>query len=461
MEKNKSKKNIIIAVSVVIILAIASVVGSRIAYVSKNTKKFSNVILPGVKVEDIDLSGKSKDEAKAILKTKFGDEVLKKKINVSANNKTYTIDYVKLAAKYNIEDTVNQAYSYGRGLGVFPQYDLIKNPKEVKLSLKFGYDPKYIKEMITSIEKDVNKTAINGKISLISEGKFSVIPDVKGAKLLSDKLEKDIILKIDGKLSLDTNSDTKIVAEVEEVKAERTEEKLATVDTKISTFSTDFTSSISERANNIVVASKSINSSLIMPGASFSFNDIVGIRTAARGYMSAGIIVGNKVESGLGGGICQVSGTLYNAMLKTNIKSTERAHHTLPSSYVGKGLDATIDYGNIDYKFVNTNPYPIYIEATTINRKLTFNIYSNATLTKRTYEVYTEVYETIQPKTNEVPDATLKLGDRVIDQIAYQGYKVKTYRRTIENGAIISTELISNDYYKEVDGIVKVGTKKS
>lgn len=460
-KKRKNKRRLILLVSVVIVLSIAASVGGRIAYVYENSKKFSNLILPGVKIENIHLSGKNRDEAKEILKAKFENEVLKKKINISANNKNYIIYYSKLNAKYNIEDTVNEAYSYGSKLGIFAKYNLIKNPEGKNLNLKFSYDLKYIKDMITSIEKDVNKPAINSKMTLILGGRFNTIPDIKGRKLLSDKLQKDILAKIDGKINSSIDSNIDIVAQVEVTEAAITQKKLILVDTKMSTFSTNFASSISQRANNIVVASKSINGSIIMPGASFSFNDIVGIRTAERGYESAGIIIGNKVESGLGGGICQVSGTLYNAMLKTNIKSTERAHHTIPSSYVGKGLDATIDFGNIDYKFMNTSSYPIYIEASTQNKNLTFNIYSNSSLTKRTYEVSTDIYETIQPKTNEVLDGNLKAGDKLIDQIAYVGYKVKVYKKTFENGAVIATDLISNDYYKQVDGITRVGTKKS
>jgi len=448
------KKKITVA-KILILLVIASI--GTITYVYKNGSKFNNLILPGVMVENIDLSLKSKNEARNILQKDFGDEVLKKKIYISTDNKVYTIDYKKLDGKYNIEDAVNEAYSYGKNLNIFAKQHLIKKPKGKKISLKFSYDPRYIEEIITSIQKDVNKSPVNAKITLVQGGKFNITPETKGAKLLSDKLQKDIIAKIDGEL----NSNTIVSAEVEVLEAKITEEKLAKIDRMISTFSTSFVSSSSERANNIVVASKSINGSLIMPGDSFSFNGVVGMRTISRGYMSAGIIVGNKFESGIGGGVCQVSGTLYNAMLRTSIKSKERTHHTIPSSYIEKGLDATIDYGNIDYKFVNTMPYPIYIEASTEKRELTFNIYSNTSLTKRSYDIYTDVYETIQPKTNFILDGTLNVGDEIIEQIAYVGYKVKVYKRTIENGAIISTELVSNDYYKQVEGIIKIGTKIS
>jgi len=113
-----------------------------------------------------------------------------------------------------------------------------------------------------------------------------------------------------------------------------------------------------------------------MPGETFSFNQVVGERTEQRGYQSGPVIVGNQVESGLGGGICQVSSTLYNTILLGNINATERMHHTMPSSYVPLGMDATVDWGNIDYKFRNNLQSPVYIEAYTSNGNVVFNLYS-------------------------------------------------------------------------------------
>ena len=258
--------------------------------------------------------------------------------------------------------------------------------------------------MITSIEKDVNKAAVNSKITLVAGGKFKITPDIKGTKLLSDKLEKEILGRIDGKLI----SNVTIVAEMEDVNAAITEEKLLPINTRVSTFSTNFASSMSQRANNIILATNSINGSVIMPGGTFSFNKTVGIRTTQRGYEQAPVIIGNKVDSGIGGGICQVSGTLYNAILRSDIMATQRTHHTIPSSYVPKGFDATVDYGNIDYQFVNTLPYPIYIESSAQNRNIAFNIYSNSSLTKKTYVFFNDIYQTIQPKINNVLDGNLQ-----------------------------------------------------
>ena len=108
----------------------------------------------------------------------------------------------------------------------------------------------------------------------------------------------------------------------------------------------------------------------------FSFNGVVGQRTAEKGYQAAPVIVGEKIENGLGGGVCQVSSTLFNAVASCNLESVERSHHTKPVHYVPQGMDATVDYGNIDYKFRNNLQSPVYIEAYTSNGNVVFNLYS-------------------------------------------------------------------------------------
>ncbi len=166
------------------------------------------------------------------------------------------------------------------------------------------------------------------------------------------------------------------------------------------------------------------------------------------------------MESGLGGGICQVSSTLYNTILLSNIKSTERMHHTLPSSYVPLGMDATVDWGNIDYKFKNTFSYPIYIEGIADGSSIIFNLYSNSELKKRTYSIWNEVYNTINANMKTEDDPNLPEGKQEIVQNAYTGYKVRVYKNILENGKVIGKELVSDDFYRPIEGLAKVGPKK-
>lgn len=451
--KKKSAIITLISAAVLIVLATTAV---KAVNINSTIKKYSNVIYPDVAIEDIDLSGKTKAEAIDLLQKKYGDIILKKKIDIKALNNTYTIDYSKLNAKYDIEEVVNEAFSYGKDLSFLEKYKLIKNPNPIQKRLKFTYDSKQVKNLIANMQKKIDISPINSTISMISSGKFSITQDENGLKLNTQKLEQDILEKING----DVTGDIEINATVDNVQASITADKLSKINTRISSFSTSFAGSSANRASNIILATKSINGKMLMPGDTFSFNGVVGERTAKKGYKEAPVIVGNKLDSGLGGGICQVSTTMYNAVIRANINATERSHHTLPSHYIGLGMDATVDYGNIDYKFKNTLNFPIYIEGYAQGNNLVFNVYSDMSLTSRTYDLISETYDITQPETKYIDDPTLYEGETVVDQPPSIGYKVKVYKRTYENGKLINTELISNETYKKVDEVIKKGTKK-
>jgi len=452
----KIENNKYIKIGIISFIIISAVAAISFFIIQDNfVKGWSGLIYPGIKVDSIDLSGKTKQQAMQILKHENDDIVLSRKINVKVLDKKYTIEYSKISPKYNIQEVVDQVFSYGKDLNFLESAKLIRKPQSKNYSLKFTYDQKAIKSFIVSIEKQVNVNPINAKLQMVGAG-FSVTPDVKGVKLETAALEKDLISKIDGKVTPDINIEATITVPTAVITAD----KLTAVNTKVTSFSTEFgTGSSSERANNIRLATRAINGTCIMPGGTFSFNDVVGQRTAAKGYEAAPIIVGNQVDSGLGGGICQVSTTLYNSILKANIKSTQRTHHTLPSHYVPLGMDATVDYGNLDYKFTNTLAYPIYIQGDAEGGNIVFNVYSNSSLTASYYDITSEVYDTIKPTIEYVDDATLPKGTQVFVQQPYTGYKVRVHKKTIQGGNVINDQIVSDDYYLPVNAVIKRGTK--
>jgi vancomycin resistance protein YoaR len=455
---NKKGKMIFISIVSAVILIVAGGVGGYTYHIRTANQAWDGLIYPGVKIAELDLSGKTKVEAIDLLKAKYGDVVLNKKINILSDKKTYTIEYSKLNARYDIEDKVNEAFNYGKDLDMFEKNKLINASAIKEYKLTFTQDAKYVGELLAVIEKDVNKEPVNASLKMVVRGKFDVTNDIKGYKLEKEKLEADITSKING----DLTGDVEIKAPIQELTAKITAEKLKTIDANISTFNTSFTTSSWERSNNIELATKAINGKLLMPGDTFSFNETVGQRTAARGYKEAGVIINNQISSDLGGGICQVSSTLYNAILRTDLdyKAMERIAHSIPSSYVPKGLDATVDWGNIDYKFKNTLDYPIYIEGYVQNKTLYFNLYSNSVFKNKTYTLVNELIQTVPSTTTTVQDATLEEGKQETVKKAYDGYKLKVTKNTLENNIVTKTEVLYTDYYRPITGQIKVGTKK-
>jgi vancomycin resistance protein YoaR len=424
------------------------------AFGSNTVKGWDDLIYPGVTVDGTDLSGMNKEQATEILTKNHGDVILDKKINVTVEGKTYTLEYSKLNPAYDIESAVEEAYAYGKDRSLISKFNTIKFSGVNQIELKLAYDQETVSAFIAAIEKEVNIQPVNAKIDV--NGGFAITPETDGKKLDREALEKELKSKIDGKLGADTN----VSAEMITSKADVTAEKLKGINAKISTFGTNYGSiSSAARANNVVVSTKSINGIVLMPGETFSFNGVVGKRTEARGYQSAPVIVGNKVESGLGGGICQVSSTLYNACLKANLKIVERVHHTFPSSYVPIGQDATVDYGNIDFKFTNSYSYPLYIEGTSGGGYISFSIYSDKSLTATTCTITNEVYETLHPTTEYRDDASLLVGNTVTESSAHTGYKVKVYKTVFTDGKQVSKEAITDDYYKVMNAVVRRGTK--
>ncbi|MCM0649143.1 VanW family protein [Clostridium swellfunianum] len=447
------KKNLIIVTAIITTLGLISV---PVGYARATEQNWSKVVYPGVYIEDLEVSGKQLSELEELIKEKYVKPVLSKKIEIQANDKKYEIDYEKLQARYDAEAVAKEAFNYGKEENIVKRYMLIKSPVKKEFKLSFTYNPAPIDEIIEKIEKDHKKEAENAKIS-VTKGDIKITPEKTGMKLEKDKLKQDILSQINEELSQEV---VKLNAPLVVVKPEITSEKLSSINSKISSFSTSFSTSSAGRINNIDLSTKSINGTLLMPGDTFSFNEAVGERTRERGYKEAGVIIGDKIESGLGGGICQVSSTLYNAMLKSNIKAVERRNHSLPLAYIGKGLDATVDWGNIDLKFKNTLDVPVYIEGYTENKNVYFNIYSNQDLTKKSYELVTEVTDTIQPTVKYIDDPKRNEGYTEVVKKASAGYKVKTYRKIFENGKLIKTELVSSDYYRAVNGEIIRGTKK-
>ncbi|MCB2341161.1 VanW family protein [Clostridium estertheticum] len=447
------KKKAIIIIGVLILFSTFTFSG----YSYIRVKYWDSLILPGVKIENEDLTGKTRKEAQTIINDKYASEVMKKKITIVTDEKKYIIDYKMLEAKYNVDQTVEQALTYGKDRNMFQKYKAITHPVSKQIKLTFEYNDKAVDKILKGIAKDIDKKAKNATITKDRGEQFVVTNDVIGKQLEVDKLKNGIKSKIDAGVSKD---DDYIKAAVKDIKPKISEAALKTVNTRISRYTTNFSSSSEGRATNIALATGSINGKLLMPGDVFSFNDVVGERTALRGYKAAGVIIGDKLEQGLGGGICQVSSTLYNAMLSTSIVSVERIHHTISSGYIPKGQDATVDYGNLDYKFKNTFEYPIYIEGLLSNGNIHFNIYSNSTLTKRTYEIVNEVSEPTDPKTETIKDPTMYRGQSEIVKTGYAGFKVKVTRKTYENGKLVNTEIINQDTFHVINEVKKVGTKR-
>ena len=222
----------------------------------------------------------------------------------------------------------------------------------------------------------------------------------------------------------------------------------------LGTFSTTYSISNQNRVTNLELASEKINGTVILPGETFSYNKIVGERTIAKGYKEAAVYSGGKVVDGIGGGICQLSSTLYNAVIYANLEITQRSNHRFLTSYVTAGRDATVSWGTIDFCFKNTRKYPIKIVSSVKNGVVTTEIYGIKE--EKEYEVSIEstVTEVIPYTINYVRDTKLPKGTEQITQYGSNGAKSVTYKVVKYNGALISRSLLSSDTYSPLEQII-------
>lgn len=227
----------------------------------------------------------------------------------------------------------------------------------------------------------------------------------------------------------------------------------------LGSYSTTYSTRNANRSTNIRLASQKVNGTVIMPGEVFSYNTTVGKRTAAAGFKSAAVYAGGEVTTGIGGGICQVSSTLYNAVLLANLEIVERSNHGFNPGYVPAGRDATVSWGGPDFKFKNNRTYPVKIICSGTGGTINFKIFG--LLEENEYEVEIQSYITkyISYRTITKNDSSLAKGQTKVLQNGSNGCKSVAYRILKQNGEVVSKTLLSQDTYNPHNKIVAVGTK--
>lgn len=453
-----SKRKIMLAVSAFVVIGVAAL-ATYTLYAKDIVKEWDNKIYPGVTVQGINVGGMTKEEAKVKLTETLEKGIQNKKLTMEIGGKQYELSYSDIIPQYDLDGTIEQAYKFGKENGILKKYMSIKHGENAKseISSGFSYDEEKLKEYEEKLKNSVNQPAKDASLT-INQKNIEVKPEIEGKTLNLETLDQKLRENING----DINSTDVVKIDVEATKPRVTKEDLAQIKDVIGTFSTSYATSSPGRCNNIEIATSALNGAIVMPGETFSFNDVVGPRTVERGYKEAGTYVGNKVEPGIGGGICQVSTTLYRAAMKANLRSVERTNHSMVVGYAQPGLDATVSYGYLDYKFKNTYDFPIYIQGNTYGKVVTYTLYGDSrALNGRTYDMVSEILETIPPETKVVPDSSLPEGKEINEGGGTTGYKARSYQITYENGVEVNREVIATDNYASVGVIIRKGTQSS
>lgn len=452
--KKINKNTLILAGAIVLILIIGII--SYVFSVNKKVALWQGKIYPGVSVYGVDLGGLNEAEAIKVLEEKLPNMILDKKLVVKVEDKALELTYEELNPSYNTEEVAKEAMAVGKNEGIFTKNSYIKGKKITNVDTELSYDEEALVAFENKVIDEVGVKPINASIE-INSGSISITDEVSGKTINKEELHNTIVDNINSDPSNEVVLTFELVVEEAKIKAE----DLTRINGKISSYSTSYVNTGDGRVKNMEIAADIVNGTILMPGEEFSYNGLIGDTTPEKGYEKANTYVGNEIVPDYGGGICQISTTLYRAVMNANIRSTERRNHSLTVSYSEPGLDATVANPYIDYKFVNTYDFPIYIQGSVSGGVANFTLYGDVeAMGNKTYELVNEIHEKYNPEIKYEDDPTMEEGTEKVVSHGMPGYKASSYQVTYENGVEVDREFIATDVYMTTDTIVKRGTKK-
>ena len=513
--QKKLKAFLLLLIPLFIFLFLVGILSTIFALINKNNE----TIFSGISIQGIDVSNLTIDEAKEKVSSIIGNHI-SEEISLKHNDFETIILPEQFGVSFDVDSAVEQAYSIGKSDSLIKNNYTILSLllKNYNISPSINYDEDLLNSLIESINAQLPDRVVNPGYS-IDGTNLIITPGKDGVLIASSELKNEILFFLNDissknetinipvnnvgaepinlnaiykdifKLPVDASYTTNpyvvypssngldFAISMEEAKAIiANQEDEYTIPLKItypnittnqignaafpdllSQFSTSFTSSGYNRSTNIILASSKLNGLVLMPGEEFSYNQSVGQRTKAAGFKEAGAYSNGKVVQEVGGGICQVSSTLYNAVLYANLEIVERTNHYFNPGYVKAGLDATVSWGGPDFRFKNNRNYPIRIVTDTSGKKLKVYIYGRKTDDNCTVVLDPRYVASVPYKTTYQKDSSLGSGESWVISSGSNGCKTATYKYVYDkNGTLVSSECISRDTYSPHNKVVAV-----
>ena len=516
--KPHKNKKIIIPICIFIFLVIVLVFSTIFAIININNEK----IVTGVKIKGVEVAGLTSEEAKSKIELIYSEK-LQKDISLQYEDYEASINTELLEITYNIDSAVQEAIEVGKKNNIFVNnYDILmaligKKDIDVNMDINEESAKQKIEDIGTNLPGVIEESDY-----YIEDSNLIVTKGKKGIKIDTDKLLNEIKLKLNDinekenyiqipvvektpeaidiqKIHDDVYKEVQdayytkdpftihpevegVDFNVDEAKAliesedkeqytiplKITKPKVTTADIGseafpdvLATFTTRYDASSTDRTTNLRLACQKLNNKVVLAGQTFSYNQALGERTVAAGYKNAKVYENGEVVDGIGGGICQISSTLYNAVLIANMEPTERRNHQFVTSYVPAGRDATVVYGLTDFKFKNTRKYAIKIKASVSNGIASVSIYGIKEENEYTTSFETKTISTIPFTVKYVDDSTLDVGTEKVKQKGANGLITETYVIKSLNGKVVSRKLLSKDTYSAMQKIILKGTKQT
>ena len=431
----------------------------KVSIVSQDT------IAQGVLIDGMHVGGLTRQQAGQALAQSGAQEESSLHMTVRVDGQTWVITPNELPFLRNAASVINTAYAVGRqgsvetiASGVTPfeyRYQHLYHTAGAPVSLytRVTYNPDQVRHLVRIIESNINRDAVDAQVSTFDFGRraFTFSEDRSGARLDGEKLYQQIISALNRR-----DFQAVIEAYSEEITPRVTRAELMNSFSLVSTYATQTTSN-ANRNTNIDLACRAVNGTVVMPGETFSFNQATGQRTEQKGYRMAAAIAGGSTVDEIGGGVCQVSSTLFNAAAMADMTILKRTPHTWPSNYVEKGRDATVNWPNLDFSFRNDQSNPVFIAAWYEKRKCTVEIYGAVMSGGQSIDLDTQLMDTIPPPEEPIMERNPALEPGTVREKkkARTGYLVDTYKVYKRNGREVKRELLCISDYKMIQQVIE------
>ena len=419
---------------------------------------YTDRIYPGAWIDDVQVGGMTRAEAVSAVSGRHEDAAEAFDITVAVGNESWHVNNERVPVSRNTEEIVERAWAAGRsntsglaGGAVTPFQERIEQvaaqrTSPVIFATEQDYDHEALRTLTDGIVNYVNRDPVNSMVQSFnfSTKAFSFTDDRPGAYIDPEKLYTQVSELLDDGV---TRREIRIVPD--RILAEKTKTEMMNSFGLISSYSTQTTKD-NKRNTNIQLSAQAISGRTVQPGEIFSFNGATGERTAAKGYQEAPAISGGQSKDEIGGGVCQTSSTLFNAVARADLEIIERNPHAWPSSYIEKGLDATVNWPGLDFKFRNNTDDPVFIIAGYSNRRVTVDIYGMSLGAGVKVDLESELIRTIpQPEgTNYVVNTELAPGESRKTVTGRKGYEVNTWKVWYQGNRETRREILFKTTYK-------------
>lgn len=509
-ESEYKRRKILVPLAIISVVLVIVIFSTIFALLNIDKEK----IISGVSISGVDVSGLTQEEAKAKINEIY-QEKKEKEIAIQYEDYETTLNPTLMEVNYEVDKAVEEAYLMGKEDNIFvSNYKILFTligKKNIDVNMTLNEDvtrqniedigvnlPGIIIESSHAVEED-ELIITKGKAGIVihtdellkqvkdrlndrnstenyikipveykepepididkihdevytevkdayyTKDPFTIYPEVEGidfdveaAKELLKEDKEEYIIKL---------TITKPKVTIDQIGSEAFPDQLAT-------FTTRYDVSDRDRSTNLEIACQKINGKVVLVGETFSYNQTLGPRTTAAGYKNGKVYEGGEVVDGIGGGICQISSTLYNTVLMANLEIVERRNHQFVTSYLPAGRDATVVYGAIDFKFKNTRKFPVRIVASAKNGIATVSMFGIKEENEYTFSFNTKTVASIPFTTKYEEDGTLEEGTEKVKRKGVNGLKTETYITKMLNGKVVSTTLLSKDTYDAMTRVI-------